>query len=212
LIQGTKTRQAFDIELEPEKVRDRYGRNPLGQNLILARRLIEAGTRLVSVVAWTGLAPGEKFVSIETWDMHGNAGIGIFDDGWNGLGWALPRADQAVASLLEDLRERGLLDSTLVVVIGEFGRTPKISRGAKAIGRDHWPNCYSAMLAGAGLRGGIVYGASDASAAYVQDRPVTLEDFTATLYQTLGIEPSVRLSPDGFTRPASTGTPLVGLS
>jgi uncharacterized protein (DUF1501 family) len=212
LIEGSEARRAFDIEQEPASLRDRYGRNPLGQNLILARRLIEAGTRLVSVVAWTGLAPGEKFVSIETWDMHGNAGIGIFDNGWNGLGWALPRADQAIASLLEDLRERGLLDSTLVVVIGEFGRTPKISRGAKAIGRDHWPNCYSAMLAGAGLRGGTVYGASDATAAYVKDRPVTLEDFTATLYHTLGIDPSVRLSPDGFTRPASTGTPLAGLS
>jgi uncharacterized protein (DUF1501 family) len=208
LIEGNAAKRAFDIEQEAAEVRDRYGRNPFGQNLLLARRLIEAGTRLVSVVAWTGLAPGEKFVSIETWDMHGNAGIGIFDNGWNGLGWALPRADQAIATLLEDLRERGLLDSTLVVVVGEFGRTPKISRGAKAIGRDHWPHCYSAMLAGGGICGGTVYGASDATAAYVKDRPVSLEDFTATLYLALGIDPSVRLSPDGFTRPASTGTPL----
>jgi hypothetical protein len=208
LLEGTAAKRAFDIEQEPVGLRDRYGRHPLGQNLLLARRLIEAGTRLVSVVGWTGLAPGDKFLSLETWDMHGNAGIGIFDNGWNGLGWALPCADQAVAALLEDLRERGLLDTTLVVLVGEFGRTPKIRRGAKAIGRDHWPNCYSAMLAGAGVRGGAIYGASDSTAAYVRNHPVTLENFTATLYHALGIDPAHRLSPDGFTRPASTGTPL----
>lgn len=211
LLEGTAAKQAFDMEQEPAVVRDRYGRHPLGQNLLLARRLIEAGTRLVSVVGWTGLAPGDKFLSLETWDMHGNAGIGIFDKGWNGLGWALPCADQAVAALLDDLQDRGLLDSTLVVLIGEFGRTPKIRRGAKAIGRDHWPNCYSAMLAGAGIRGGAIYGASDATAGYVRNHPVTLEDFTATLYHALVIDPAVRLSPDGFTRPASSGTPLTAL-
>lgn len=211
LLEGEAARRAFDLEREPAKLRDRYGRHPLGQNLLLARRLIEAGTRLVGVVAWTGLAPGDKFLSLETWDMHGNAGISIFGNGWNGLGWALPRADQAVAALLEDLHERGLLDTTLVVLVGEFGRTPKISRGSKAIGRDHWPHCYSALLAGAGVRGGAVYGASDATAAYVRSRPVTPEDFSATLYHALGIDPAVRLSPDGFTRPASTGTPLTSL-
>lgn len=208
LLHGSHARQAFDLSPEPASLRDRYGQNPLGQNLLLARRLVEAGVRLVSVVAWTGLGPGEKFVSVETWDMHGNAGISIFDNGWNGLGWALPRCDQGVATLLEDLQERGLLDSTLVVLIGEFGRTPKISRGAGAIGRDHWPHCYSAMIAGAGIPGGSVIGASDSQAAYVQRRPVTLEDFTATLYQVLGIDPATRISPDGFTRPASSGTPL----
>ena len=87
--------------------------------------------RLVGVVAWTGLKPGEKFLSIETWDMHGNAGVGIFDDGWNGLGFALPRCDQAVSALLEDLEARGLLDDTLVVLVGEFGRTPQISRAER---------------------------------------------------------------------------------
>jgi uncharacterized protein (DUF1501 family) len=211
LLTGAAAREAFDVEREPEKMRDRYGRHPLGQNLLMARRLIEAGTRLVSVVAWTGLAPGDQFLSLETWDMHGNAGIGIFDKGWNGLGWALPCCDQAVAALLEDLSERGLLESTLVVMVGEFGRTPKIRRGAKAIGRDHWPNVYSAMLAGGGIRGGAVYGASDATAAYVRKDPVTLENFTATMYHALGIDPAVRLSPDGFTRPASTGTPVRAL-
>jgi len=213
LLTGPAVKKAFDIEQEPEKLRDRYGRHPLGQNLLLARRLIEAGVRLTSVVAWTGMKPTEKFMSIETWDMHGNAGIGIFDDGWNGLGFALPRCDQAVSALLEDLGERGLLDDTLVVLVGEFGRTPRISKaGTGANGRDHWSQCYSAMLAGAGIRGGAVYGASDATAAYVKDDPVSLEDFTATLYTALGIDPATRLSPDGFTRPASSGTPIEALS
>jgi uncharacterized protein (DUF1501 family) len=212
LLTGPSARQAFDIDREPARVRDRYGRNPLGQNLLLARRLIEAGVRLVGVVAWTGMKPGEKFMSIETWDMHGNAGVGIFDDGWNGLGFALPRCDQGVAALLEDLEVRGLLDDTLVVLIGEFGRTPKITPGGtKVPGRDHWPRCYSAMLAGAGIRGGAVYGSSDRIAAYPKDDPVSLEDFTATLYAAMGIDPGTRMSPDGFTRPASVGQPIADL-
>lgn len=211
LITGRQAREALDLERETPATRDRYGRNPLGQNLLLARRLIEAGTRLVSVVGWTGLAPGEKFLSVETWDMHGNAGVSIFGDGWNGLGYALPRCDAAVAALLEDLRDRGLLASTLVVLIGEFGRTPKISKGAGAIGRDHWPHCYSAMLAGGGIRGGMVYGESDAQAAYVKDKPVSLPDFTATCLAALGIPPATRISPDGFSLSASTGQPLPSL-
>lgn len=208
LLTGSAARQAFDVDREPNTVRDRYGRNPLGQNLLLARRLIEAGVRLVNVVAWCGLAPGDKFNSIETWDMHGNGGIDIFGNGWNGLGWALPVCDNAVSSLLDDLQQRGLLDRTLVVLVGEFGRTPRISRGASAIGRDHWPNCYSAMLAGAGVRGGTIYGTSDAQAAYVMDRPVSPEDFTATLFHTLGIPPETGISPDGFSVRASTGRPI----
>ena len=211
LLTGNKAREAFNIEHEPASLRDRYGRNPFGQNLLLARRLIEAGTRLVSVVAWTGLAPKDKFLSIETWDMHGNAGIDIFGNGWNGLGWALPVCDQAVSALIEDLQQRGLLDSTLVVLVGEFGRTPRISKGGSAIGRDHWPNCYSAMLAGAGVRGGAVYGSSDAQAAYVKDRPVSPEDFSATLFHALGIAPETGISPDGFSVRASTGRPLLEL-
>jgi uncharacterized protein (DUF1501 family) len=211
LLSGSATRQAFDVEREPLAVRDRYGRHPLGQNLLLARRLIEAGVRLVSVVAWCGLAPGDKFLSVETWDMHGNAGIDIFGKGWNGLGWALPCCDEAVSALLEDLHQRGLLDSTLVVLVGEFGRTPRISRGGSALGRDHWPNCYSAMLAGASIRGGAVYGASDKQAAYVKDRPVSPEDFAATLLHALGISPQTPISPDGFSLRASTGRPIVEL-
>ncbi|MBL8808665.1 MAG: DUF1501 domain-containing protein [Planctomycetaceae bacterium] len=208
MLHGPDAKRAFDVEQERPEVRDRYGRHVFGQNLLMARRLLEAGVRLVNVVAWMGLAPNDKFVSVETWDMHGNAGIGIFDNGWNGLGYALPRADASVATLLEDLEERGLLDSTLVVLVGEFGRTPKISRGASAIGRDHWPNCYSAMLAGGGIPGGTVYGSSDDTAAWVRDMPVRPEDFGATVLASLGIDPSTRLSPDGFTLPASAGQPL----
>ena len=178
---------------------------------MLARRLIESGVRLVNVVAWTGLGVGKKFLSVETWDMHGNATVGIFEDGWNGLPFALPRTDQAVATLLEDLDDRGLLDSTLVVLVGEFGRTPVIRKGAKRIGRDHWPECYSAMLAGAGVEGGVVYGESDKHAGYVKSNPVTLEDFTATLFAAMDIDPASRLSPYGFTDPASSGNPITAL-
>lgn len=205
LIHSAAARSAFEIERENRQTRERFGLNPLGQNLLLARRLIEAGVRMVNVVAWTGLAQGEKFVSVETWDMHGNADVGIFENGWNGLPFALPIADQAVAALLTDLEERGLLETTLVVFVGEFGRTPKIFKGAKRIGRDHWPKCYSGMVAGAGIRSEVVYGESDPQAAYVKNNPVTLEDFTATLFSAMGIPPHSRLSPDGFTQPASTG-------
>ncbi len=206
LITGPEARRAFDLDREPSRLRDRYGRHPLGQNLLLARRLIEAGVRLVSVTAWTGLPPGEAFRNVQTWDMHGNgAGLGsIFGTGAFGLGWALPRVDEALSALLEDLELRGLLESTLVVMVGEFGRTPRIVNS----GRDHWPQCYSALLAGAGIRGGAVFGASDQQGGYVRDDPVTPENFAATLFHALGIPPETRLGADGFTHPVSTGRPL----
>jgi hypothetical protein len=209
MVTGPEARRAFDLEREPPAVRDRYGRWPLGQNLLLARRLIEAGVRLVSVTAWTGLPPGEKFRNVQTWDMHGDgAGLGsIFGTGHFGLGWALPRVDEAVSALLEDLEARALLESTLVVMVGEFGRSPRIS-GA---GRDHWPACYSALLAGAGLRGGIVHGSSDKTGGYVRDNPVSPENFGATLFHALGVPPETRLGADGFTHPASTGQPILSL-
>jgi len=162
--------------------------------------------RLVGVVAWCGLAPGDRYLSVETWDMHGN-GTPIFGTGWNSLGWAVPRLDESLSALLEDLHVRGLLDETLVAAVGEFGRTPRIDSGGR--GRDHWPHCYSAMLAGAGVRGGAVYGSSDKHAAYVKDDPVSPEDFAATIYHTLGIDPATRLAADGFTRPASLGQPIL---
>jgi hypothetical protein len=206
LVTGPQARRAFDLGREPAAARDRYGRHPLGQNLLLARRLIEAGVRLVSVTAWAGTPPGERFRNVQTWDMHGNgAGLGsIFGTGAYGLGWALPRVDEAVSALLEDLQARGLLDSTLVVMVGEFGRSPRIVNA----GRDHWPACYTALLAGAGIRGGQVHGASDASGAYVRDNPVSPEDFGATLFTALGVPPETRLGLDGFTQPASTGRPV----
>lgn len=209
LIAGSQARQAFDLEREPGGVRDRYGRHPLGQNLLMARRLIEAGVRLVNVVAWTGVPPGETFRNVQTWDMHGTgAGLGsIFGVGSFGLGWALPRVDEAVSALLEDLETRGLLESTLVVMVGEFGRSPRISGN----GRDHWPSCYTALLAGAGIRGGNVYGSSDATGGYVRDNAVRPEAFGATLFHALGIPPETRLGADGFTHPASTGQPVLGL-
>ncbi|OWK38713.1 DUF1501 domain-containing protein [Fimbriiglobus ruber] len=211
LLAGPETRAAFDLDRESPKLRDRYGRHPLGQNLLMARRLIEAGTRLVTVTAWTGNPPGEKFVNVQTWDMHGPGAapyIGsIFGTGSYGLGWALPRVDEALSALLDDLADRGLLESTLVVMVGEFGRAPKISN----LGRDHWPACYSALLAGAGVRGGAVYGASDKTAAYVKDSPVRPEDFGATLFHALGVPAETRLGADGFTLPVSAGKPVLDL-
>src|SRR5262249_57035020 len=125
LVTSPQARRAFDLEQEPAPARERYGRHPLGQNLLMARRLVEAGVRLVSVTAWTGTPPGEKFRNVQTWDMHGEgAGLGsIFGTGAFGLGWALPNLDQAVSALLEDLEQRGLLARTLVVMVGEFGRS-----------------------------------------------------------------------------------------
>jgi arylsulfatase A-like enzyme len=155
------------------------------------------------------LPPGERFRNVQTWDMHGEgAGLGsMFGSGAFGLGWALPNVDQSVSALLEDLEVRGLLENTLVVMVGEFGRSPRIS----AAGRDHWPACYSAMLAGAGIRGGYVHGSSDHQGSYVRDGAVGPEAFGATLLHALGIPPETRLSPDGFTRPASTGRPIADL-
>jgi uncharacterized protein (DUF1501 family) len=209
LVTAPVARQAFDLEREPVPTRDRYGRHPLGQNLLMARRLIEAGVRLVSVTAWAGTPPGEKFRNVQTWDMHGEGpGLGsIFGKGAYGLGWALPNVDNAVSALLDDLQQRGLLDETLVVMVGEFGRSPRIS-GA---GRDHWPACYTSLLAGAGIRGGTVYGASDAQGAYVKDHPVSPETFGATLFHALGVPAETRFGPDGFSFRVSDGEPLLEL-
>ncbi len=217
LITGPAARQAFDLGRETDRVRDRYGRHPLGQNLLLARRLIETGVRLVSVNAWAGVPrQGEGFIYspsfTQGWDHHGAAvqKCGIFSTGQFGLGLVLPRFDQALSALLEDLDGRGLLRDTLVVVVGEFGRTPKISSNPYP-GRDHWPACYTALLAGAGVRGGLVHGASDRIGAYVKDDPVSPEDFGATLLHALGIAPETRLGPDGGTQPASAGRPVLDL-
>jgi hypothetical protein len=214
LANSAAARQAFDMDREDPKLRDRYGRHPLGQNLLLARRLVEAGVGFVTVNGWTGKAPGDKTGGppASSWDMHGsNMGMGnAFGTGSYGMGWCLPRLDEALSTLLTDLQERGLLDSTLVVVSGEFGRTPRIIPGENP-GRQHWPQCYSAILAGGGIRGGQVYGESDKIAAYVKDRPVRPQELGATIYHALEVPLDPRLSKDGVTKPLTTGQPLLSL-
>ena len=152
-------RDAFDMTRESDSTRDRYGRHPLGQNLLLARRMVEAGVRFVTVNGWTGQAPHDtKGPPSSSWDMHGgNMGMGnAFGSGSYGMNFCLPRLDQALAALLGDLDERGMLDNTLVVVTGEFGRTPKILT-QQPPGRQHWPRCFSSIMAGCGIAGGQVF-------------------------------------------------------
>ena len=145
--------------------------------------------------------------------MHGSEmGMGnAFGDGPYGLGWCSPCLDQGLSALLTDLHDRGLLERTLVVVMGEFGRTPKINQPRGNPGRQHWPACWSALLAGGGVRGGAVYGETDRTGAYVKDRPVRVQDLGATIFHALGIPGDQRLGKDGFTRPVSSGQPLLGL-
>src|SRR5207302_3183882 len=176
MIASPRARQAFDLEREPPGARDRYGRNEYGESFLLARRLVEAGVRLVSVV-WMYIMPNGRIANV--WDNHGGtAGLGSIT-GYAMLKekYCIPPLDRAYSALLDDLAQRGLLDETLVVVAGEFGRTPKINATQ---GRDHWGMCQSALLAGGGVRGGQVYGSSDGIAAYPQDNPVAPPDLLAT--------------------------------
>ena len=163
LISSKEAREAFDLNKEDDKVRDRYGRNQAGQRILMARRLVEAGVRFVSL-------------TYGGWDHH--AGI------QNAMERQAPSLDQAYASLITDLDERGLLDSTLVMVSSEFGRTPKINANA---GRDHWPRVFSVVLAGGGIKRGLAYGTSDAFGAYPEDDPLSVEDLATTVYNQLGI-------------------------
>jgi uncharacterized protein (DUF1501 family) len=167
LMRSERAKKAFRIEEEPEELRERYGRTSLGQGALLARRLVEAGVRFVTVSR-----------GFNTWDHHKD----IFPLLQNDF---LPELDRAFATLLEDLHQRGMLDSTLVIVGGEFGRTPEISAQG---GRDHWPNAFSLVLAGGGVTGGRVYGASDEKGMFVRDNPVQVHDLMATIYQKLGID------------------------
>jgi hypothetical protein len=189
--------------------------HPLGQNMLLARRLVEAGVGFVTVNGWTGPAPGVVGGGppASSWDMHGSEmGMGsAFGNGSYGMGWCLPRLDEALSALIIDLEDRGLLDSTLIVCMGEFGRTPIINQPNVLPGRQHWPSCYSAILAGGGIRGGAVYGESDKTAAFVKDKPVRPQDLGATIYHALGVPLELRLGKDGFTRPISSGNPLLEL-
>lgn len=212
LTTGPGGRQVFELDREPVKLRDRYGRHPLGQNLLLARRLVEAGAGCVTVSGWVGPSPDRDggASGISSWDMHGgHMGMGnAFGNGSYGMSWCLPRLDEALASLITDLNDRGLLERTLVVVVGEFGRSPKIqTQGAP--GRVHWPDCFSAILAGGGIRGGAVYGESDKIGAYPKDKPVRPQDLGATIYHALGVSLDTRLGRDGAVpRPITTGEPI----
>lgn len=211
LANGPGGRQTFELDREPARLRDRYGRHPLGQNLLLSRRLVEAGATCVTVSGWVGPAPQNDPGSsgISSWDMHGgHMGMGnAFGNGSYGMSWCLPRLDEALSALITDLKERGLLERTLVVVVGEFGRSPRINTTGQP-GRLHWPDCFSAMLAGGGIRGGAVYGESDRIGAYVKDKPVRPQDLAATIYQALDISLDTRLGADGVPRPITTGQPI----
>lgn len=187
LLSTTAVKHALDLDRESPAVRDRYGRNEYGESFLTARRLIDAGIRLVTV-NWMFITPQAKVYNV--WDAHG--GLHDLEHGATGYGmltakYCLPPFDQAFAALLEDLSIRGMIDETLVACIGEFGRTPQIN-GVN--GRDHWPFCYSGVLAGGGIRGGTIYGASDKQAAYVKENPVTPGDYLATICQACGLDPS----------------------
>ena len=206
-------RDAFKLDREPAKMRDRYGRHPLGQNLLLARRMVEAGVRFVTVNGWTGQAPHDrKGPPSSSWDMHGgNMGMGdAFGNGSYGMGFCLPRLDQALAGLFSDLKERGMMDNTLVVVTGEFGRTPKVLT-QQPPGRQHWPKCFSAIMAGAGIAGGKVYGKSDKHGAYVKSNPMRPEEMAATIYHALDIPIDDPQDVSGISRSLTTGKPVMDL-
>ncbi len=208
MLTSSAAKGAFDLDREPEKLRDRYGRNEWGECFLMSRRLIEAGVRLVTFV-WYHVCPDGNVANV--WDNHGGTGSLGGLTGYEMLKqvYCLPSLDQGYSALLEDLSDRGMLDETLVVMLGEFGRTPKIN---KTTGRDHWGPCQSVVLAGGGVRGGQVYGASDNIAAYPTDKPVTPEDFIATVYHALGLPPESVIY-DQQRRPhhICTGTPITEL-
>lgn len=193
LVTSTATQQAFNLHEEPDDVRNRYGRHRYGQSVLLARRLVEAGVRFVTVYYSAGIGG---------WDTH--------KDNFKTLkGSRLPETDSALSALLTDLESRGLLDSTLVYWTGDFGRTPKINGDA---GRDHWPPCGTVLMAGGGIQGGREYGASDRSGAYPHSDPATPGDITATIFHALGLDPETIIH-DQLQRPMpiADGRPLLPL-
>jgi hypothetical protein len=173
LISSQKAREAFNINAEPAPLRDEYGRNPAGQRFLLARRLVAAGVRFVSL-------------TYGGWDMHGSIKAGMAGQ--------LPAFDQAFAALVRDLERQGLFDSTLIMISSEFGRTPKINATA---GRDHWPKVFSVVLAGGGIKKGFAYGTSDATATEPEDDPLTVEDLAMTVYRQIGINAEKKLMAPG---------------
>jgi uncharacterized protein (DUF1501 family) len=199
LLFADRAKKAFDMAAEKEEVRSHYGRNTFGQSCLLARRLVEHGVRLVTVNMF------DTVFNEVTWDCHADGGALAtrLDDYKETL---CPMFDRAYTALLEDLAQRGLLDTTLVLAMGEFGRTPLLNpRG----GRDHWPGCWSVLFAGAGVRGGQVVGASDDTGAEPKDLPVTPAEVAATVYRGLGIDLSTRLpGPDSRSLPLTESVPV----
>jgi hypothetical protein len=207
LLARPELRQAFDLDREPSAARERYGANRHGRSVLLARRLVEAGGRFVTVYwgkeeqDWAdgkGPRPANN-----PWDTHRNHFPLLKDS-------LLPRADRALAALVEDLAERGLLGTTLVVWMGDFGRTPRIDR--RYASRNHWPHANTVLLAGGGVPGGLVHGRTDRLAAEVTDAPVTPADLTATVLTALGVDPR-EVVRDAAGRPfhLSEGTPVKAL-
>jgi hypothetical protein len=197
-----RSKRAFDLGTEPEGLRDRYGRNTFGQSCLLARRLVEAGVRLVTVNMF------ETVFDNLTWDCHADGGSlpTTLDDYRQTL---CPMFDAAYTTLLDDLHERGLGQNTLVLAMGEFGRTPEMNtRG----GRDHWPGCWTVLFSGASIGGGQVIGASDAIGAAPADRPVAPADLAATVYRALGLDPATQLpGPEGRPCPLADAAPITEL-
>ncbi|MFT5470778.1 MAG: hypothetical protein ACI8UO_005909 [Verrucomicrobiales bacterium] len=180
LITSSKAKDAFDLSKEPEKVRDGYGRNRIGQGLLLARRLVESGVRFVTVKGYVRYG----------WDHHPE----VFPR----LRTEVPPYDQGYAALLNDLDDRGMLDNTLVITAGEFGRTPKLNSDARGPGRDHWNRAFSLTIGGGGVKTGVVLGATDKHGADVTERPVSVPDLAATVYHALGMDPRAKLeTPNG---------------
>jgi hypothetical protein len=203
MLTSPRVRQAFDLSAEPLALRERYGRTTFGQSCLLARRLVEAGARFVNVY-FAATIGGQG--SGGGWDTHGFNNKPMYPVLKSYL---LPITDQTVPVLLEDLDTRGLLADTLVLWMGEFGRSPKINSMA---GRDHWPQCYTALLAGGGVRRGFVYGSSDKTGAYPASDPVRPDDLAATVFALLGIDPRAEVN-DALNRPLaiSSGNPVAGI-
>lgn len=208
LLTSAGAKRAFNLDLETPATRDRYGRNHYGEAFLLARRLVEAGVRIVTV-NWMWFRPDGN--PLNPWDNHGGTAAFGAVSGYEMLKseYLLPSFDRSYAALIDDLSARGLLDETLVVAMGEFGRTPKIN---KAGGRDHWGACQSVALAGGGIRGGIAYGASDEHAAFPTENPVKPEDLLATIYHAFGIHAQAEIyDVEQRPHPLTLGTPVTAL-
>ncbi len=202
MLHSDKLRGAFNLSAESEKARERYGRTTYGQSCLMARRLVEAGVKFVTV--YLDQSIGGQSMTEGGWDTHGFNNTRMFPIIEKRH---LPMMDQTLPTLLVDLDERGLLDSTLVVWMGEFGRTPRINGN---ISRDHWPDCYTVLFAGGGTKRGYAYGASDRHGAYPAENMVRPDDVAATMYHLLGIDPSAEVRGQG-NRPVSitSGTPIL---